>query len=703
MQRLFSLSLLLLVLGCKQDQSNPAGKSVTVKGSKGNGNAATKDPDPFNIPGEAIDEEDPVAAPSSPSNGGTKAKPIAGVPTPAMGAGVCTMTLPKAPVLAAPVPHAVIRTVTAGRVRQRHESNGTFAGFGDHYFENRSFEIILEDFTPTGVKKFKITMKPLGIAGTGATLPDGSKDVGLPNLRLFQNGGANPDQFNINLLMNNEGNNVFTYTYTDGGNDPATALTAGRLVGFEFGFFFNPKKVAGRNSYYSDTFRFVVGRPGLVLGVPLTPNVPGDPDAQVERRFYSAGDFTVPNIIAEADRHLAYSQSSLNILQPDMQGFLEGRSLFHSDFTSGTHTEQGITFSAERIAKQKGLAGPAMDANACSVCHSENGRFQAGATDAPVHVLKISTLADAPHPQYGLQLQKSENAASKILLERPTKGVAFEDGTKVTLSYPKYTLKDSKVSARIPLMVYGLGLLEAVAPETILARACDDSAKDISGRAGYAINPETGKKELARFGWKASKVSLKHSVSEALLFDMGVTNPLMPTAECERTGVCGTGTAELPGEDVDRLVKYMQNIAVPVQRNIKDPAFARGQTLFNRLGCASCHVPELYTGNTHPVEKLRNQSFLPYTDLLLHDMGAGLADNRPDGSATGTEWRTPPLWGLGLMKTVNGQMMLLNDGRAKSYEEAILWHGGEAAVIQGEFRKLIKTDRDDLYFFLQSI
>jgi len=677
MQKFLCLGLLVLGVACKDKAPNP--KSDVKTGSNHSGDPAAT---------QTAGQEAPVGNPP-----GGETSP-----------GSCNKNFPAPPVVAAPAPNTVIRTVSAGRVRQRHESNGTFAGFGDHYFENRSFELIIEDFTPTGKKQLKITLKPNGIAGTGGKLPDGSQDVGLPNLRIFQNGGANPDLFNINLLMNNEGNNVFSYTFVDNGGNASIALTPGRLIGFEFGFFFNPKRVEGRNSYYSDTFRFVVGKPGLVLGVPLIAGVPGNPDAQVDRKFYSGGDYTVPGIVEAADAHLAYSQSSLNIFQPDMQGFLEGRSLFHSDFIGGNHTEQGIVFNAERVGRQKGLAGPIMDANACSVCHSENGRFQAGNMDAPQHILKISTADGAPHPQYGLQLQKSEHADSKIVRENLSKVETFADGTKVTLTYPKYTLQNSLISARIPQLVIGLGLLGAVAPETILARAgCEQNTKGVSGKAGYAINPETGKKELARFGWKASKVTLKHQVAEALLFDIGVTSPLMPTLACEKTGVCGTGNPELPNDDVERLVKYMQNIAVPVQRNGNDPAFARGQAVFATLGCPQCHVPQMHTGNTHPNEKLRNQTFAPYTDLLLHDMGPGLADGKTDGSATGTEWRTPPLWGLGLLKTVNGQIQLLNDGRAKSFEEAILWHGGEAAGIQMEFLKLNKASREDLYFFLRSI
>jgi CxxC motif-containing protein (DUF1111 family) len=589
-------------------------------------------------------------------------------------------------------PNTMILTTSAGRPRQRHESNGSYAGFGDHYFEKRSFEFTIEDYMATADKKIVITMKPVGKAGTGG--------AGLPNFRVFQNGGTNPDLFNSNNTLTALGNNVFQFTLKDS-NIANQSIKPGALVAFEFGFFFDPTDVEGRTSYYSDTFRFIVGKPGMIVGVPLLDGVAGDPQAQEPRTAYSAGDHTVPGIIAEQDKHLAWSQSSLNILQPDLQAFLEGRSLFHSDFTTGKHTEQGINFSDERVAKQKGLAGPAMDTSSCASCHSHNGSFGVDNPDHADHVIKITTTDGAPHPIYGVQLQRNEQAALKLVKGSATQDVTYEDGTVVKLTKPTYAVEGALLSARVPQMVYGLGLLEAVSNESLLAQAnCENS---IGGRVSYAINPETGKKEVARFGWKAAKVSLKHQVSEAALLDLGVTSPTFPSASCELTGVCDAGTPELPKEDIERLVKYMQSIAVPVQRNHKDPAFARGQATFAKLGCNSCHLPQMVTGNTHPVEKLRNQTFAPYTDLLLHDMGPGLADAKKEGLATGAEWRTAPLWGLGLQKTVNGQIMLLHDGRAKSYEEAILWHGGQAAMMQAAFRKLPKADREDLYFFLGSI
>ncbi|RYZ89830.1 MAG: hypothetical protein EOP04_05760, partial [Proteobacteria bacterium] len=439
--------------------------------------------------------------------------------------------------------------------------------------------------------------------------------------------------------------------------------------------------------------------------VPLTDGIAGNPEAVEPPQALSAGAHTVPLIKAEQDQKLHYSQSSLNIAPKDMQGFLEGRSLFHSNFTSGQHTETGIDFSPERLAKQKGLAGPALDASACASCHAHNGSFSAEEKDRPTHVLKIAKADGSAHDEFGLQIQKSELAkATQLKITNETKVETFADGTKVTLTAPKYTMAGAQISARIPQMVYGLGLLEGVSESDIASLVpCVVPSTGVSGKLSEAIHPKTGRKALGRFGWKAGKISLEHQISEAALLDLGVTTPLFPSESCEKTGKCGAGTPELAAEDVDRLLTYMRTIAVPVQRNVKDERFINGEKVFAKLNCTSCHLPTSYTDNKHPIEKLRGQTFHAYTDLLLHDMGEALSDGKAENNASSSEWRTPPLWGLGLMKIVNGQLLLLHDGRAKSYEEAILWHGGEASAMQAAFRALPKDDRDDLYFFLESI
>lgn len=599
------------------------------------------------------------------------------------------------PQAAAPAAGSVVKTTGSGRVRLRHEKEERFAQFGGFYWEKRSFGFEVEDHSLTNDRKLIITFKPIG----KHRLTDP-----LPNIRIFDTGSGNV--FHINDQMKDQVSpNVFRYTFKDPGNNASLKLEPGRVIEFEFGVFFDKADVSeGDTNYYTDTFRIRLGKPGLVAGIP------GVVGKTIETLALAGGSHTVPLIYPENERYLSLSQNALNVQPENMQLFLEGRSLFHTNFTTGNHSEEGLHFHDDQVNRQKSLAGPNMDTTSCSECHDHNVRVKAGSTTAPQNVIKIgvkSANGFGPHPEFGLQLQVNERNAlgGKLIKDSETKKETLADGTVFNLKKDKYRIdgQDAVLSPRIPAQVYGLGLLEAISEKNILARQNCEMAAGVSGRAVYNKNPETGKMELGRFGWKAGKTSLKHQVSEALLFDLGVTNPLMPTEACEKSGNCNTGNGEVDAEMVKRITAYTQLIAVPAVRNRENPAFARGEKIFTSIGCSNCHVPKQVTADAHPVAELRNQVIYPYSDLLVHDMGEGLADSKGEGQAGASEWRTPPLWGLGLMKTVNGQMTLLHDGRAQSYEEAILWHGGEAAAMSGAFRAISKADRDDLIFFLNSI
>jgi CxxC motif-containing protein (DUF1111 family) len=148
---------------------------------------------------------------------------------------------------------------------------------------------------------------------------------------------------------------------------------------------------------------------------------------------------------------------------------------------------------------------------------------------------------------------------------------------------------------------------------------------------------------------------------------------------------------------------HAHSIAVPARRNLSDPHALHGEQLFAQAGCASCHIPKLQTGTLAGWPQLSNQTIWPFSDLLLHDMGSELADGRPDFEATGSDWRTPPLWGIGLIESINDHTFFLHDGRARGFAEAILWHGGEASEAREAFRRAKKSDREDLLRFLQSL
>jgi CxxC motif-containing protein (DUF1111 family) len=263
----------------------------------------------------------------------------------------------------------------------------------------------------------------------------------------------------------------------------------------------------------------------------------------------------------------------------------------------------------------------------------------------------------------------------------------------------------------------GLGLLEAVADEDLLAHADPDDANGdgISGRPNRVWSAGQGRVMLGRFGWKAGEPTMNDQSSHAMAGDVGIGNPIAPAAWGDCTAAqaacraAPTGNSsryddlEAPREVMDQILFYARNLAVPARRAADDPTVLRGKQLFYETGCIGCHVPKLATRRDWEVPALGGQLIWPYTDLLLHDMGEGLADHRPEGSADGREWRTPPLWGTGLTETVNGHTYFLHDGRARNLTEAILWHGGEAQAARDAFTAMSKADRDAMLAFLNSL
>ena len=257
--------------------------------------------------------------------------------------------------------------------------------------------------------------------------------------------------------------------------------------------------------------------------------------------------------------------------------------------------------------------------------------------------------------------------------------------------------------------MFGVGLLEAVPEPAVTAAADPDDANGdgISGRPNRAVDARTGQRVLGRFGWKANIATVETQVAAAFHGDIGIGSSLFANDECTPLQtVCATvpngGEPELDEAKLDRVVFYNRTLAVPARRDIIDAGNASGAELFTKTGCASCHSPELTTGDDE-IAVLRNQTIRPYTDLLVHDMGEELADGRPDGVADGREWRTAPLWGIGLTDTVNRHTRFLHDGRARNLEEAVLWHGGEASIAQRRFLELSASNRRDLLAFLESL
>lgn len=261
-------------------------------------------------------------------------------------------------------------------------------------------------------------------------------------------------------------------------------------------------------------------------------------------------------------------------------------------------------------------------------------------------------------------------------------------------------------SPRTAPVVFGLGLLEAVPDGQIVSRADprDRNRDGISGRPNYVWDAVKGKRALGRFGWKANVANLIQQTAGAYNGDMGVTSDLFPAESCEGNYPgCARHAPEIDPQTVADVALYTQTLAVPARRDLDDPVTQRGEQVFHAVGCAGCHTPTLRTAVLRGVPEVSHQVIHPYTDLLVHDMGPGLADGRRDFQASGSEWRTPPLWGIGLVETVNKHTNFLHDGRARTLLEAVLWHGGEAKRARDKVKRLASRDREALIAFLQSL
>ena len=371
--------------------------------------------------------------------------------------------------------------------------------------------------------------------------------------------------------------------------------------------------------------------------------------------------------------------------------------------------------------------GPLFNATSCTACHARDGRGRppAFAGDALGGMLfRISASGvDAQGgpkrmPGFGGQLQNralfGQMAEGSVTIQYRDSVVSLAEGGSVTLRVPTYTLENlwkplpepALISPRVAPPVFGLGLLEAVTDAALLAREdADDRNNDgISGRANYVWDVKAGGLRMGRFGWKSNAPDLLQQSAAAYNNDMGITTPVFPAENCEGDRAeCAAHAPDVDSVTLDEVTFYIRSLAVPAQRDWNEATVRRGEKLFKTAGCAACHVPEMRTGTVAGEPWRSNQTIRPYTDLLLHDMGPGLADSRPDFGASGSEWRTPPLWGLGLSLVVNGHTFLMHDGRARNVQEAILWHSGEAETSKEYVRALPAADRQALLEFLGSL
>ncbi len=420
------------------------------------------------------------------------------------------------------------------------------------------------------------------------------------------------------------------------------------------------------------------------------------------------------------------------------------------DFKLGNSIFKKLWVAAPSSTTASDGLGPLYNARSCMQCHTRDGRGHAPSgnwpednavsmflrlsipaqTEQDHQALASGRIGTIPEPTYGRQLQDFAvtglSAEGRMQVTYQEQPVTLGDGTVISLRKPTYGVidlgygplhPDTMLSPRIAPAMIGLGLLEAI-PETEIMALHDpeDINQDgISGRANRVWDQAKQQTALGRFGWKAGHPSLNQQNNSAFNGDIGISTPYAqnPNGECTEKQIACLAMAngnsphheglEASSKMNKVLLFYSRHIAVPARRNPAKPEVKAGQKLFHSSGCANCHRPSYTTAETPTLPALSQQQIWPYTDLLLHDMGLGLADNRPEFSASGLEWRTPPLWGIGLTKLVSGQESYLHDGRARSLEEAILWHGGEATAAQARFKSLSATDRDSLIKFLESL
>lgn len=542
-------------------------------------------------------------------------------------------------------------------------------------------------------------------------------DTNQAELRFFFRGIGTVAEYSDNRPMTQVGN-VDDFTYTHQVKTNATfnrPLQVGDKMEFELSQFldknYKASEFSGRDNYYGTTMLYIVGK-GLVPWAATGKNMrdAGNPEPSydsepIPESAWLGGLTTVHRTeTMEADKQFMQMALNMNVMNGHL--FMQGRRAIHTNFDDGHHDEsQENPYWTE----QKGKLGPNFINHSCNKCHVQNGRAVPPAVGTPLnqYVFKVGLENGDADPKLGHVLQPRDTETSpeakvSIASWTETDGLrkpvfAFTGGTAPT-----------HFSPRVSPQLVGLGLLEAI-PEAAIAALADpnDSNGDgISGRMRVLTDPVTGDKRLGRFGWKSGQARVKHQVAGALNTDMGVNTSVYPKPDCgsgQTEAECGKSGMEFADTDLDNLSLYVSLLGIRPQRDWAKPEVIKGREVFSAAGCAGCHTPSFETSAFAEHAELRKQKIQPFTDLLLHDMGPGLADTLPEGDATYLEWRTPPLWSIGFTKDVSGQEAYLHDGRARTLTEAVLWHGGEGEKSKNAFKALPEADKNALLAFLKSL
>lgn len=586
-------------------------------------------------------------------------------------------------------------TRVGDRVRDRHAREAQFKAY-DHYlswyWEHRTVGIEVVDRIAKGGTEVTFNITSLWPLDT-------------PDFRAFYVGKNTVAEYAFNVDSKKIDDTHYSATVKAHPFEKRP-LRVGDVIEIEFSPFL-VKPPHGRANYYGTAMVYVVGNGGMVPWQGVGKNLDPEP---LPPAAWLGGRTTLPYQYSNEPSE-RFKQMATNIAPLNAQPFMLGRRLHHTDFETGAHSERGNPAYHEHSAK----LGPQFVSRSCVECHVNNGRALPPEVGKPMFqsVVKVGASSDgSPHSQLGSAVQPRAVAGSpKLEAGVVIKGYTeiagkYADGTEYALRKPSYEFKDITpefYSVRLTPQLVGLGLLEAVSEESILALADpDDADRDgVSGRARVVRDPQTQQLRLGRFGYKASQPKLIHQIAGALNSDMGVTTSIFPTLDGAPSR--SESLPELADTELDHLFRYVATLGVGARRRLYDPITQRGEALFIEAKCAKCHISGLTTSQYHPLAELRRQKIQPFTDLLLHDMGPGLADILGEGNASGAEWRTSPLWGIGHTSDVSQGESYLHDGRARTLEEAILWHGGEAEASKELFRNLPHADRAALISFLKSL
>ncbi|WP_309400190.1 di-heme oxidoredictase family protein [Cerasicoccus maritimus] len=549
-----------------------------------------------------------------------------------------------------------LEIIAAGRFRDRHENETRFNPYVEDYFDGTHFGVRLIDYG-TGVD---VEVTPAG-------------EAGFVDLKLYDRNTTpheerpleeRADYAQAIRMFERDGKYYWRI-------EP---VEPGKFVDLEFTI----QRASNSQTYYTAIFRFYVGDGALTQRIT-------DPEA------YSGGATSV-DVYSETE--YSFAQFAHNAHPETLEDFLDGKQIFDEEFTVST-----------------GL-GPLYNAKSCFECHINDGSarppvdFDSAMNGMLFRLGDKNNDGQPPHSEYGAQLQDraidghySEGRGHVIYDDTPGQ---FGDGSAYSLADPQYSFSGLQgpgfltavASPRVAPKIIGMGLLEAIPVETLESwEDPDDLDGDgVSGRINWVTDPESGETVAGRFGWKASQPSVRTQTAIALTEDIGVSNPIYPESD-----------TELSSTDFELLAHYTKLLGVPLKRGHDSADAVAGQQLFGEMGCVACHVPTTTTAASDVLTELSGQRIHPYSDLLLHDMGDGLADDVQEGNATGREWRTAPLWGIGRTEEVSGHSRYLHDGRARNLTEAILWHGGEAESAKENFRTLSADDRAKVIAFLKSL